>query len=90
MELGKTKPQNAEFSFIFSYTKMGFAGNDEPQFIIPTALTNSSNNNNNMNRKSGIEDLNVEIGWEAIEANKKSGAVTFIILFVMDKLKIGI
>lgn len=45
---------------------MGFAGNDEPQFIIPTALTSSS-------KKTGIEDLNFEIGWQAIEASKRSG-----------------
>ena len=50
---------------------MGFAGNDEPQFIIPTALTTGI-------RKSGIEDLNFEIGWEAIEANKRSGGGTII------------
>lgn len=57
---------------------MGFAGNDEPQFIIPTALTSnsSSNNNNNNNKKTssgGVEDLNFESGWRAIEAGKKGG-----------------
>lgn len=56
--------------YVYSYTKMGFAGNDEPQFIIPTALTSNSTGNN---KKTGIEDLNFEIGWDAIENNKKSG-----------------
>lgn len=47
---------------------MGFAGNDEPQFIIPTALTNKKSGDNGK-----IDDLNFESGWQAIESNKKSG-----------------
>ena len=47
---------------------MGFAGNDEPQFIIPTALTSKKTGDNGK-----IDDLNFETGWQAIESNKKSG-----------------
>lgn len=55
---------------------MGFAGNDEPQFIIPTALTGAVNTGNTGNfisgkKASGIEDLNFEIGWQALESNKR-------------------
>lgn len=53
---------------------MGFAGNDEPQFIIPTALTNCGNSAKRTSGDNGkIDDLNFEIGWEAIEANKRNG-----------------
>ena len=47
---------------------MGFAGNDEPQFIIPTALTSKKSAGHGK-----IDDLNFETGWQAIETNKKSG-----------------
>lgn len=47
---------------------MGFAGNDEPQFIIPTALTSKKTGDNGK-----IDDLNFETGWQAVESNKKSG-----------------
>lgn len=48
---------------------MGFAGNDEPQFIIPTALSTKKSSGDN----GKIDDLNFETGWQAIESNKKSG-----------------
>lgn len=67
---------------------MGFAGNEEPQFIIPTALTSGgkatiSNNNNNNNTNTSNSnhtngsfnaDFNYSTGWEALEANKQNKA----------------
>lgn len=50
---------------------MGFAGNEEPQFIIPTAITTKTTKKvsatNNL-----IEDLDFETGWAAVEANKNN------------------
>lgn len=53
---------------LFSYTKMGFAGNDEPQFIIPTALSVKGG------KTGGLDDSNFETGFGAI---KKGGQVNY-------------
>lgn len=55
------------------YTKMGYAGNSEPQFIIPTAIATSTKSNL---KSKGIEDLDFYIGDEAL-ANAKSYQVTY-------------
>ncbi|PVU98859.1 hypothetical protein BB559_001198 [Furculomyces boomerangus] len=57
------------------YTKMGFAGNTDPQFTIPTVigLPNKSTKMTSrygMASKKGIEDLDFYIGDEAIANNK--------------------
>ena len=47
---------------------MGFAGNSEPSFIIPTAI--ASNENPGAGSKTlGVEDLNFVIGDEAVAAS---------------------
>src|SRR3546814_12068257 len=46
------------------YTKMGFAGNSEPTYIIPTAI--ASNEERDTSRGMSIEDLNFHIGDEAL------------------------
>ncbi|XP_031572113.1 actin-related protein 3-B [Actinia tenebrosa] len=53
------------------YTKMGFAGNTEPQYIIPTAIAikESAKIGDKSQRRSGkgVEDLDFYIGDEAID-----------------------
>jgi actin-related protein 3 len=67
------------FSTFLRYTKMGFAGNDEPQFIIPTALTGGKGKlgGGNKQQRGGLEDLSFESGWGAIEAGKRGEEVHY-------------
>jgi len=48
------------------YTKMGFAGNTEPQFIIPSVIGTKDEKAKTGSQKKGIEDLDFYIGDEAI------------------------
>jgi len=58
------------------YTKMGFAGNDEPQYIVPTSIgTQDSGGKTNLQaktqqQKKGIADLDFYIGDEATAVSK--------------------
>lgn len=56
----------------FRYTKMGFAGNSDPQFIIPSciAIKESAKVGDTAIRRlgKGVEDLDFYIGDEAQEA----------------------
>ncbi|KAJ3342198.1 Actin- protein 3 [Gonapodya sp. JEL0774] len=51
------------------YTKMGFAGNNDPQYIIPTAIAAKATQN--VPTKRGIDDLDFFIGDDAF-ANAKT------------------
>jgi len=55
------------------YTKMGYAGNCEPQYIIPTAIATHEGKGAQKaaTQKKGVEDLDVFIGDEAI-ANSRT------------------
>jgi actin-related protein 3 len=53
------------------YTKMGFAGNTEPQFIIPTAIAVKEALGAKVSNK-GLEDLDFFIGDEAFQAASNS------------------
>lgn len=53
------------------YTKLGFAGNREPQFIIPSAIAIKESANigqSGMRIFKGVDDLDFYIGDEAVEA----------------------
>lgn len=56
----------------FSYSKMGYAGNTEPQFIIPSciAIKESAKVGDQAIRRlgKGVEDLDFYIGDEAVDA----------------------
>ena len=56
----------------YRYTKLGFAGNKEPQLIIPSAIaikeTAKVGDNNARRITKGVEDLDAYIGDEAFEA----------------------
>eukprot|EP00178_Gracilaria_changii_P006017 TRINITY_DN20342_c0_g1_i1.p1 TRINITY_DN20342_c0_g1~~TRINITY_DN20342_c0_g1_i1.p1 ORF type:complete len:420 (-),score=72.10 TRINITY_DN20342_c0_g1_i1:98-1357(-) len=54
------------------YTKMGFAGNCEPQYIIPTTIATQEGKGTQKAsaQKTGIEDLNFHIGDEAMQNSK--------------------
>jgi len=54
------------------YTKMGFAGNTEPQFIIPTiiATLEGKGQQKAATQKKGVEDLDFYIGDEALQVSK--------------------
>jgi len=56
------------------YTKMGFAGNWEPQYIVPTVISTQEGKGGTQKaatQKKGIEDLDFFIGDEAL-ANSKT------------------
>jgi len=54
------------------YTKMGYAGNVEPQYIIPTVIATQEGKGQQKAAvaKKGAEDLDFFIGDEALERNK--------------------
>ena len=56
----------------FSYSKLGYAGNKEPQFIIPSAIavkeTAKVGDNATRRLARGVEDLDFFIGDEAMDA----------------------
>jgi len=54
------------------YTKMGYAGNCEPQFIIPTVIATQDGKGQQKaaTQKKGVEDLDFFIGDEALEHQK--------------------
>ena len=56
----------------FSYSKLGYAGNKEPQFIIPSAIgvkeTAKVGDEATRRLARGVEDLDFFIGDEAMEA----------------------
>merc|ERR1711991_464016 len=49
------------------YTKMGYAGNVEPQFIIPSVIATDEGTNKKSSKLKGLEDLDFFIGDEAME-----------------------
>ncbi|KAJ2694252.1 Arp2/3 complex subunit, actin nucleation center, partial [Coemansia spiralis] len=55
------------------YTKMGFAGNTDPQFVIPTAIGLPNQSRYGIASKRGIEDLDFHIGDEAVSNSKTYG-----------------
>jgi len=54
------------------YTKMGFAGNTEPQYIVPTVISTQEGKGSQKaaTQKKGIEDLDFFIGDEALSYSK--------------------
>jgi actin-related protein 3 len=51
------------------YSKMGYAGNTEPQYIVPTVISTQEGKGSQKaaNQKKGIEDLDFYIGDEALK-----------------------
>lgn len=58
------------------YTKMGFAGNTEPQFIIPSVIATKDDKAKVGAQKKGVEDLDFYIGDEAM-ANQNTYNVQY-------------
>lgn len=58
-------------TILFRYTKLGFAGNKEPQFIFPSAIgikeSAKIGDQNTRRLTKGVEDLDFFIGDEAFE-----------------------
>ncbi|KAJ1672032.1 Arp2/3 complex subunit, actin nucleation center, partial [Spiromyces aspiralis] len=52
---------------------MGFAGNTDPQFVIPTAIGLRNSRSRSIASKRGIDDLDFCIGYEAIDNAKTYG-----------------
>lgn len=48
------------------YTKMGYSGNVEPQYIIPTALAVSDNVVTQDGKRDGVADLDFFVGEKAM------------------------
>ena len=72
---------------LYSYTKLGFAGNKEPQFIIPSAIAIKESarvgDTNTRRITKGIEDLDFYIGDEAFDATGYSVKVNVPFLYVI-------
>lgn len=64
--------KNCHRIYSYRYTKLGFAGNKEPQLTIPSAIaikeTAKVGDNNARRITKGVEDLDTYIGDEAFEA----------------------
>lgn len=56
------------------YTKMGYANNSEPQFIVPSVI--ATKDDKPTGKKKGIEDLDFYIGDEAV-ANQNTYALSY-------------
>mmetsp|Transcript_28381 Transcript_28381/g.66329 ORF Transcript_28381/g.66329 Transcript_28381/m.66329 type:complete len:419 (-) Transcript_28381:120-1376(-) len=57
------------------YTKMGYAGNAEPSYIVPTCIAAASDDkggSNTLSKKGRIEDLDFYVGDEAIAQKQYS------------------
>lgn len=69
----------------FRYTKLGFAANKEPQFIIPSAIAirESAKVGDQSSRRlyKGVEDLDFFIGDEAFDATGYAVKVISHILY---------
>jgi actin-related protein len=72
------------FICLNSYTKLGFAGNKEPQFIIPSAIaikeTAKVGDQAIRRLTKGVEDLDFYIGDEALDATGYAVKVRIIII----------
>ena len=68
------------FLFCCRYTKMGYAGNTEPQFIMPSciAIKEKAQVGDQSIRRlgKGVEDLDFYIGDEALDATSYSVKVS--------------
>jgi actin-related protein 3 len=67
------------------YTKMGYAGNSEPSYIIPTCIAVADDKGTSMTKKGRIDDLDFYIGDEALGQKQYSisypirhGQVTYL------------
>ncbi|KAG1687125.1 Arp2/3 complex subunit, actin nucleation center [Phytophthora capsici] len=49
------------------YTKMGYAGNAEPSYIIPSTIAVGGNDSSTVRSRQGIDDLDFYIGNEALD-----------------------
>lgn len=76
---------NSPTSFLFRYTKLGFAANKEPQFIIPSAIaikeTAKIGDQAIRRLTKGVEDLDFFIGDEAFDAKGYSVKVRFCYIY---------
>lgn len=52
------------------FTKMGFGGNAEPSYIVPTAIATNDSRPDSRTRKDGVNDLDFYIGNEVGLAGK--------------------
>lgn len=58
---------------VCSYTKMGYAGNEEPSYIIPTCIA-TKEDGGTVKARDGVEDLDFYVGDEAIANATTYGA----------------
>jgi actin-related protein 3 len=49
------------------YTKMGYAGNDTPQYIVPTTTAHKASAGGGEGKRDGLDDLDFYIGKEALQ-----------------------
>ena len=55
-----------------SYTKMGFAGNLDPDFVIPSAIADVESKSNISVSRTKNEEYNFFIGYQGIQTAKTS------------------
>mmetsp|Transcript_12334 Transcript_12334/g.18695 ORF Transcript_12334/g.18695 Transcript_12334/m.18695 type:complete len:419 (-) Transcript_12334:67-1323(-) len=58
------------------YTKMGYAGNVEPQYIVPTVLGTKAEEGGVQGKRDGVEDLDFYIGDQAL-ANSSTHQINY-------------
>jgi len=58
------------------YTKMGYSGNVEPQYIIPTVLATKADEGGIQGKRDGVEDLDFFIGDDAF-ANSSTHQINY-------------
>jgi actin-related protein 3 len=49
------------------YTKLGNAGNDTPQYIVPTTTAHKASAGGGEGKRDGLDDLDFYIGKEALQ-----------------------
>jgi actin-related protein len=59
-----------------SYTKMGYSGNVEPQYIVPTVIACKADEGGIQGKRDGVEDLDYYIG-DAAFANSTTHQINY-------------
>ena len=65
-----------DFKFKFRYTKMGYAGNVEPQYIVPSVIACRADEGGIQGKRDGVEDLDFYIG-DAAFANSTTHQINY-------------
>ena len=86
LQIKQEQTPTFDYRYIFRYSKLGYAGNKEPQFIIPSAIAvkESAKVGDAVTRRlaRGVEDLDFFIGDEAMDATGYAVKVRSMLLLI--------